>query len=62
MSDEPQLHHLDGGAYNDQPCTCTGKCLAACDGECGCEALLRAWIDAELDRLIATIWAARTVH
>ena len=44
------------GGHDGDPCTCTAKCPAACDGECGCEACERAWIDAGMDELIGTTW------
>src|SRR5437867_1305892 len=52
LIEEALMRHPDGGAYDGQPCTCTGQCPAVCDGKCGCEACLRAWFDSGLDQLI----------
>jgi hypothetical protein len=46
------FRHLEGGAYDGQPCICTRECPAVCNGDCGCEACVRGWIDAGMDELI----------
>jgi hypothetical protein len=52
---EATMRHPDAGIYDGEPSTCTRECPAVCDGDCGCEACLRAWMDAALDELIGTI-------
>src|SRR5262245_30485260 len=39
------------GAYDGVRCVCTCKCLALCDGRCGCEACTRSWLDYGLEEL-----------
>jgi hypothetical protein len=56
VDDEALLRYPDIGIYDCQRCMCTRECPAVCDGDCGCEACLRAWIDSGIDELIATTW------
>jgi hypothetical protein len=51
VTDEAQLRYPECGTYDDQRCTCTRECPAGCDGKCGCEACLQAWLDNDLDEL-----------
>lgn len=42
------LRRYPGTGTNDgEPCICTRECPAVCDGRCGCEACLYAWLDFE---------------
>ena len=54
-SAEALSRHADGD-YDGQRCICAADCPMVCDGECGCEACTRAWIDAGLDTLIGSTW------
>ena len=51
-SNEALARFPSGGEYDGHLCICTDNCPVCCDGGCGCEACLRAWIDAGLDELI----------
>jgi hypothetical protein len=50
-TDEALLRYPYSGEHDGQRCTCTRECPAVCDGDCGCEACLRAWLDNDLDCL-----------
>src|SRR5262245_2204116 len=46
------------GRYDGQPCTCTAKGCAACDGTCGCEACTRSWLTSDLADRIGASWVS----
>jgi hypothetical protein len=55
---EAMMRYPGVGGQDGIACICTRECPAACDGECGCEACMRAWIDSGMDVLIGTTWGS----
>jgi hypothetical protein len=50
VTDEALLRHPDGGMHDGQRRVCSPNCPVVCDGDCGCEAWLRAWLDFQRER------------